>query len=50
MCTGETTKVLTLKVRDCAEHYIALPPDDRTILYPQVDQVGSDFMLVENFR
>ena len=46
MCTGETTKVLILKVRDCAEYYIALPPDGRTILYPQVDQVGSDLMLV----
>jgi hypothetical protein len=25
-------------------------PDERTILYPQLDEAGSDLMLVENFH
>jgi sugar lactone lactonase YvrE len=29
---------------------LALSPDERLILYSQTDQVGSDLMLVENFR
>jgi Tol biopolymer transport system component len=47
--TGQTTKVLTIK--ECnPDDYIAVSPDGLTILFPQVDQVGSDLMLVENFR
>ncbi len=30
--------------------YIAVSADGRTILYPLLDQAGSDLMLVENFR
>ncbi|HYM12989.1 MAG TPA: protein kinase [Bryobacterales bacterium] len=29
---------------------LAVSPDERTILYPQVDQQGSDILMVENFR
>jgi hypothetical protein len=29
---------------------LAVSPDERLVLYGQVDQVGSDLMLVENFR
>ena len=29
---------------------IALSPDGRTLLYSQIDDAGSDLMLVENFR
>lgn len=29
---------------------LAVSPDGRWLLYPQVDQAGSDILLVENFR
>jgi hypothetical protein len=29
---------------------LAVSPDGQWVLYPQIDQSGSDIMLVENFR
>ena len=46
--TGKTRKILTIE-RDISD-YIAVSPDGRTILYTQMDEAGSDLMLVENFR
>jgi Tol biopolymer transport system component len=46
--TGKISKILTIE-RDVYER-IAVSPDERTILYGQYDQAGSDLMLVENFR
>jgi hypothetical protein len=30
--------------------HIAVSPDERTIIYPEFDVLGSDLMLVENFH
>jgi Tol biopolymer transport system component len=46
--TGETNKILTID--RSVFFWIAVSPDERTILYGQYDQAGSDLMLVENFR
>ena len=46
--TGETKKILTID-KPILES-IEISPDGRTILYTQVDEAGSDLMLVENFR
>jgi serine/threonine protein kinase len=46
--TGKTRKILTIDQR--ITEWIAVSPDGRTILYTQLDEAGSDLMLVENFR
>ena len=48
LATGKTRKILTIERR--VTSYIAVSPDGLTILYPQFDLLGSDLMLVENFR
>jgi len=46
--TGKISKILTIERN--VGYRIAVSPDERTILYGQFDQAGSDLMLVENFR
>jgi Tol biopolymer transport system component/DNA-binding winged helix-turn-helix (wHTH) protein len=46
--TGKTAKIMTIERE--LWYRIAVSPDERTILYGQFDQTGSDLMLVENFR
>jgi Tol biopolymer transport system component len=46
--TGKISKILTIERN--VTYRIAVSPDERTILYAQYDQSGSDLMLVENFR
>ncbi len=46
--TGKTSKLLTIERN--VGYRIAVSPDERTILYTQFDQAGSDLTLVENFR
>ena len=46
--TGKISKILTIE--RSVGYRIAISPDERTILYGQCDQAGSDLMLVENFR
>jgi hypothetical protein len=46
--TGKINKILTIERN--LYYRIAISPDERTILYTQFDQAGSDLMLVENFR
>jgi hypothetical protein len=48
LATGETIMILAID-RNVGYH-IAISPNERTILYAQYDQAGSDLMLVENFR
>ena len=45
--TGKTSKIRTME-RPVGE--LTVSPDSRTILYTQLDETGSDLMLVENFR
>jgi Tol biopolymer transport system component/predicted Ser/Thr protein kinase len=46
--TGKTSKILTIERN--VYYRIAVSPDERTVLYTQFDQAGSDLMLVENFQ
>ncbi len=46
--TGKSRKILTIE-RPLGP-FFSVSPDGRTILYTQVDEAGSDLMLVENFR
>ena len=46
--TGQITSVATIPRTSGLG--LALSPDERLILYSQTEQVGSDLMLVENFR
>jgi Tol biopolymer transport system component len=46
--TGKSRKLLTIE--RAVSTGIAVSPISKTILYPQIDEAGSDLMLVENFR
>ena len=46
--TGRTVKIQTMTAG--VFYSIALSPDGRTLLYSQIDDAGSDLMLVENFH
>ena len=46
--TGKTRRLATIERVVSAG--IAVSPDGRTLLYSQIDETGSDLMLVENFR
>ena len=45
---GKTRKIQTINRE--AGNILAVSLDGRSILYSQVDEAGSDLMLVENFR
>ena len=47
--TGKVKKLQTIDHRDIG-YSIAVSPDEQTIIYPQLDQAGSNLMLVENFH
>jgi hypothetical protein len=46
--TKKTRSIATIE--SAIEYYLSVSPDRRWIIYSQVDQQGSDLMLVENFR
>ena len=46
--TGRTTTILTAE--RSVTFRIAVSPDGRTIFYPQMDDQGSDLVLVEDFH
>jgi hypothetical protein len=49
--TGRTTRVFDLENRPARQAPgLAISPADDTILYTQLDALGRDIMLVENFR
>src|SRR4029077_12822506 len=49
--TSRTTRVFDLENRPARQAPgLAVSPDKKTILYTQLDALGRDIMLVENFR
>jgi Tol biopolymer transport system component/DNA-binding winged helix-turn-helix (wHTH) protein len=46
--TAKTRKLLTIE--RSVSYGLTVSPDGRTILYTQLDEAGTDLMLVENFR
>ncbi|MCI0525068.1 MAG: DPP IV N-terminal domain-containing protein, partial [Acidobacteria bacterium] len=48
--TGKVTTVATLAKTIYPISGLAVSPDGRWLIWPQLDQVGSDIMLMENFR
>jgi len=46
--SGKIRKILTFQRPDAG--FGAVSPDERTILYTQSDETGSDLMMVENFK
>jgi hypothetical protein len=46
--SSKTRKLLT--VERSVTYGLTVSPDGGTILYAQLDEAGSDLMLVENFR
>jgi hypothetical protein len=48
VATNRITKIATVSRSVAAR--IAVSPDERTILYPEFEALGSDLMLVENFH
>jgi eukaryotic-like serine/threonine-protein kinase len=43
-------RIRSISTIENAKNYLSVSPDGRWLLYSQTDQVGSDLMLVENFR
>ena len=48
--SGKTRKILETERPLTDVGYVAISPDGRTILYSQLDEYGSNLMLVENFK
>jgi Tol biopolymer transport system component len=45
-----TQRIRSLSTIERIDTYLSVSPDGRWILYSQIDQLGSDLMLVENFH
>jgi Tol biopolymer transport system component len=50
LCEFATGNIKQILMTEREGVSVAVSPDGRTILYTQFDEVGSDLMLVENFR
>lgn len=48
--SGKTRKILETNRPLADGGNVAISPDGRTILYSQLDESGSDLMLMENFK